>query len=335
MLFAFFFHIFLSAHLWLFSESVVTTATAMRFHRYSNPAVLGQDEPVRIRYRLEEPKSQVPSWFRTEKKSPVVCIHGFGGNADQWRKNLPVISEAGHKAFAIDLLGYGYSDKPVPKQQEPNTIYNFENWADMTVDFIKKTVGEPCYLICNSVGGCVGLQAAVTNPELVKGVVLSNISLRMLHVKKQSPFIKPAVKLIQDTLRQTSAGEYFFKQVAEDEALRNVLKQAYAGDVDDETVELILRPGLEPGAAAVFLDFISYSGGPLPEELLAQCIRPVRMIWGERDPWEPISLGRELAKNAPNCVDEFVPLEGGGHCPMDQIPNAVNREILRFLREKK
>jgi pimeloyl-ACP methyl ester carboxylesterase len=157
----------------------------------------------------------------------------------------------------------------------------------------------------------------------------------MLHVKKQSPFIKPAVKLIQDTLRQTSAGEYFFKQVAEKEALRNVLKQAYAGDVDDETVELILRPGLEPGAAAVFLDFISYSGGPLPEELLAQCIRPVRMIWGERDPWEPISLGRELAKNAPNCVDEFVPLEGGGHCPMDQIPNAVNREILRFLREKK
>lgn len=33
------------------------------------------------------------------------------------------------KAYAIDLLGYGYSDKPTPSKSEPNTIYNFENWA--------------------------------------------------------------------------------------------------------------------------------------------------------------------------------------------------------------
>jgi hypothetical protein len=38
--------------------------------------------------------------------------------------------------------------------------------------------------------------------------------------------------------------------------------------VTDELVEKILQPGLEPGAADVFLDFICYSGGPLPEEML-------------------------------------------------------------------
>ena len=36
----------------------------------------------------------------------------------------------------------------------------------------------------------------------------------------------------------------------------------------DELVQIILQPGLDPGAADVFLDFISYSDGPLPEELL-------------------------------------------------------------------
>lgn len=36
----------------------------------------------------------------------------------------------------------------------------------------------------------------------------------------------------------------------------------------DELVQIILSPGLEPGAAEVFLEFICYSGGPLPEELL-------------------------------------------------------------------
>lgn len=38
----------------------------------------------------------------------------------------------------------------------------------------------------------------------------------------------------------------------------------------EELVQKILQPGLEPGAADVFLEFICYSGGPLPDELLPQ-----------------------------------------------------------------
>ena len=41
-------------------------------------------------------------------KPAVICIHGFGGNADQFRKNLPVLSANGYDTYAIDLLGYGY-----------------------------------------------------------------------------------------------------------------------------------------------------------------------------------------------------------------------------------
>lgn len=69
----------------------------------------------------------------------------------------------------------------------------------------------------------------------------------------------------------------------------------------------------------------------MPEELLAEVTRPVRILWGEDDPWEPIALGRGFEKYP--CVDEFVVLPGGGHCPMDQIPDLVNQELLRYLRE--
>lgn len=46
--------------------------------------------------------------------------------------------------------------------------------------------------------------------------------------------------------------------------------QCYHDDsaVTDELVEKILTPGLQPGAVDVFLDFICYSGGPLPEDML-------------------------------------------------------------------
>lgn len=50
-------------------------------------------------------------------------------------------------------------------------------------------------------------------------------------------------------------------------------------------VEKILKPGLQPGAADVFLDFLSYSSGPLPEEQLAAVTVPVSMLWGDKDPW--------------------------------------------------
>ena len=44
------------------------------------------------------------------------------------------------KAYAIDLLGYGYSDKPTPSKSEPNQIYNFENWAGAP-----QTIRACCY----------------------------------------------------------------------------------------------------------------------------------------------------------------------------------------------
>lgn len=55
--------------------------------------------------------------------------------------------------------------------------------------------------------------------------------------------------------------------------------------VTDELVDAILKPGLQPGAAQVFLDFISYSSGPLAEDLLPQLERakcPVLIAWGEK-----------------------------------------------------
>ena len=276
----------------------------------------------------------------TEKSSkmPVVCIHGFGGNADQFRHQLPELSKEGHDTFAIDLMGYGYSDKPSPKNYEVNELYNFENWAGQTTDFVDNVVKEPVMLVSNSVGGLVALQAAMERPDIIKGVILIDISLRLLHITKQNPIQKPLVKLVQDTLRETPMGAIFFSQVAEFRGLKNILNQAYAGDVTDETVDMILQPGLQPGAAEIFLDFISYSSGPLPEELLPRVTQPVRILWGEQDPWEPIEQGRQYAdKTKFPCVDEFVTLPEGGHCPMDQ-PKAiesVNREILRYLKDYK
>ncbi|MEL7333814.1 MAG: alpha/beta fold hydrolase, partial [Cyanobacteria bacterium J06560_2] len=43
---------------------------------------------------------------------PIVLIHGFGASIGHWRKNIPVLAAAGHRVYALDLLGFGDSDKP-------------------------------------------------------------------------------------------------------------------------------------------------------------------------------------------------------------------------------
>lgn len=62
--------------------------------------------------------------------------------------------------------------------------------------------------------GIAGLQAAVQTPQHVQAVQLQNVSLRMLHKKRQSALQRPFVKALQTVLRTTPVGAFFFKQVA-------------------------------------------------------------------------------------------------------------------------
>jgi pimeloyl-ACP methyl ester carboxylesterase len=79
-------------------------------------------------------------------------------------------------------------------------------------------VGGPAFVFCNSVGGVAGLQLAVDAPELVRGVVLINISLRGLHVTKQPALARPFIAALQRTLRETDVGRKFFGTVAREQA---------------------------------------------------------------------------------------------------------------------
>nr|GFA33207.1 pheophytinase, chloroplastic isoform X2 [Tanacetum cinerariifolium] len=185
---------------------------------------------------------------------------------DHWRKNIPVLAES-HRVFSIDLIGYGYSDKPNPRELGDSPFYTFETWGSQLNDFCREVVKDEAFFICNSIGGLVGLQAAVADPTICKGVMLLNISLRMLHITKQ-PW-------------NTPVGKFFFQTVATREAVRNIL---------------------------------------------CQC--PVLVVWGDKDPWEPIELGRAYGNF--DSVEDFVALPGVGHCPQDEAPHLVNPLVESF-----
>jgi pimeloyl-ACP methyl ester carboxylesterase len=233
------------------------------------------------------------------------------------------------QVYCIDLLGYGWSDKPVTV--EPVVLYNMNTWAQQLNDFIDDVVQSPVFFGGNSIGGIVALQAAVKRLDLARGAFLLDLSVRGLHVKNQTPLQRPFVSAFQWTLWNSPIGDFFFKSVAQPNTVANVLKEAYynSSHVTDELVEALLQPGLLPNASRVFLDFLCYSGGPLPGELLEEVSCPVSMVWGVDDPWEEISKGRGF-KRFPN-VEEFIEIAQCGHCPQDEQPETVNDYLIHFI----
>lgn len=73
-------------------------------------------------------------------------------DSDHWRKNLPVLAHS-HRVYSIDLIGYGYSDKPNPRQFGVDYFYTFETWATQLNDFCQDIVKDEAFFICNSIGG--------------------------------------------------------------------------------------------------------------------------------------------------------------------------------------
>jgi pimeloyl-ACP methyl ester carboxylesterase len=263
----------------------------------------------------------------------LILIHGFGASSDHWRKNLPELGLE-HRVYAIDLLGFGCSAKPTPT---PDLAYSFETWAQLILDFSQQVIGEPVFLVGNSIGCIVALQAAVTSPAQVRGVIMLNCSLRMLHERKRQalPWAQRTFSpWFQKILAIRPIGHFFFGRLARPTVVRNILKKAYARTeaVTDELIAYLMEPAQDPGAADVFLAFIQYSHGPLAEDLLPQLNCPVLCLWGAQDPWELIELGQAYGKFP--AVTEFIALEGVGHCPQDEAPELVNPLIQRWVAQQ-
>lgn len=263
----------------------------------------------------------------------VVFIHGFGASGSHWRKNLPVLG-ACCRCYALDLIGFGGSAKPTPKLE---VEYTFETWGLQIADFCREVVGGPAFLVGNSIGCVAAMQAAVDAPEMALGVALLNCSLRLLHDRRRVTmpwYRRVGAPIAQKTLNVKWVSQLFFQQLATPKTVRKILLQAYRRSeaVTDELVEIILAPARDRGAVEVFVAFISYSQGPLPEDLLPRLHCPALIVWGADDPWEPVELGRKLGNFS--TVEKFVELAGVGHCPQDEAPELVNPILWKWIEER-
>lgn len=68
------------------------------------------------------------------EKPTILLVHGFGASAYHWRYNIPALVEAGYRVFAVDLLGFGWSDKAITSYDD------YSIWQRQLSDFVRDIV---------------------------------------------------------------------------------------------------------------------------------------------------------------------------------------------------
>ncbi len=260
---------------------------------------------------------------------PLILIHGFGACIGHWRKNIPVLAAGGYRVYALDLLGFGASDKPPLN-------YTLELWQELLNDFCTTHLQEPAIFIGNSIGALLSLMLVAHHPEIAAGGVLINCAGGLNHRPHE---LNPPLRMVMGTftrlVRSRLVGPLLFDRIRQKHRIRNTLFQVYRNRaaVTDELVEMLYEPSCHPGAQQVFASILTAPPGPAPAELLPKVQRPLLVLWGANDPWTPVSGGQIFQRFGETHPLKFMSIPDTGHCPHDERPEIVNPLILDWLSQ--
>lgn len=235
---------------------------------------------------------------------PLLLLHGFPATRYLWSRVIPQLAQAGFRALAPDLVGYGESEGPVAAR------IDMASQADWMLQLLDQLGIERVTLIAHDVGTAAAQLMAVKAHRRLHGLAL-------LDGIYEDNWAMEAVASIQ-AWSPTDAARLFpvlRRRLGKTEALREMLA-AYQGE----------RGGLRLIRAACDLDPRQTVGigARLSETGLA-----VAVLWGERDDFLPIdTVGQRLADSI---GAKLTRLPGGHFTPLD-CPAEVADALCAFLR---
>src|ERR671926_1608356 len=100
--------------------------------------------------------------------APVLLVHGFGTCSFLWRNVAPAIAVANRTAFAVDLFGYGESDRPFDADFG---IAAQAEYLDRALTALRLATATVAGI---DLGGAIAMRLAATKPDRVERLVLIN-----------------------------------------------------------------------------------------------------------------------------------------------------------------
>lgn len=258
-------------------------------------------------------------WELGAQGSAVVLLHGISCSVLEWQHNIEALATR-HRVFAIDLLGFGLTDKPA---DEP---YGIRRLAQFVLDFMSAQQVTRAHLAGNSLGGRLALDCAIAAPERVASLLLVDPA-GVDGPETLLEFRLATVPVLGELLtRPTPMGT------------RMLWSKAFADPAPFVTQQLIqdkVTLARLPGAQAAFLktlrSFVGLRGFRMNAvaELHAELPRvaaPTRVVWGKDDRFVPPAHAEALRRLLPNVEIDI--WERCGHAPQIECAQRFNQTAL-------
>ena len=260
--------------------------------------------------------------FGDSSKPPIILIHGYTASVYVWKTSAPMLADAGFHVLAIDLLGFGYSEKPRWFD------YSIQSQARMVTRFMDRLGIGRAVIAGSSYGGAVASTITLNDSERVEKLVLVdaviNDDLRSHPVLKLASF--PGI------------GEVITPFISDSKAfmryrMHGTLAKANHHMITEERIENIRRPLFAAdGHHSLLATSRNWSASHIERD--AHLInQPTLIIWGEEDAVIPIKNGYKLHDEILN--SRFVVLKNCGHVPPEEKSDLFVEIVAEFCHDKK
>lgn len=244
--------------------------------------------------------------------SPVVFVHGFASSLETWDAVIPTVVAAGHRAIALDLRGFGWTDRP------PGD-YTVEAQARLVLALMDELGVERAALVGHSYGAGVVLRMALRTPDRVTRIALYDA---WAYSAQLPAFFHVA--------RADGIGEAMFAawygERAED---RMALAFHDEGFVTIELIDAVDASLRRPGTYAAALAAVRGMHYEEVEATYPEIPHATLLLWGREDRVTPLSVGERLVRDLPGA--RLVVYPGCGHFPMIEHAAQSTAELVRFL----
>jgi pimeloyl-ACP methyl ester carboxylesterase/putative sterol carrier protein len=253
---------------------------------------------------------------------PVILLHGLGAtNASL----LPCLADLArdHRVIAPDLPGFGNSGAP-------RASYSFPWFAAWVEEFQRAVGARHALLLGNSLGGRIALEAGLTHPRSVRGLLLLTPSPAFRKMRAAVPFVRltrPEVARVPFPMSHSTMVRGIRTMFSQPDRLPKPWYDAAA----DEAVRVYRSPARRQA-------FLACGRQILLEEAhgrhgfwdrLPGLQPPALFIWGERDRLVPASFARHVVDALPDATS--VVLEDCGHVPQFELPETTMQVVRDFL----
>jgi pimeloyl-ACP methyl ester carboxylesterase len=242
----------------------------------------------------------------------VVMLHGIGGGKSAWPAQGEALAQAGYRAVAWDMPGYGDSAMIDP--------YDFDGLADALRPLLQaeRDTGRRVVLLGHSMGGMVAQQAYATTPALIDGMVLSGTS---------PAFGKGDGQWQRDFVAARTAPLDAGRSMAE--MAQGLVRTMVAPDADAQAVAFATAV-MAAVPAATYRAALGALVRFNQRDALTRIAVPVLALAGEHDGNAAPEVMARMAQRIPGA--EYVCLPDVGHLACMERPAPFNDAVLDFLR---